>query len=86
MRKKASKKYVKVSWNNIIGESGYQIARSKFMNKNFVIVKNVGKLYKSTKVKPPKKIKYYYKVRAYKTVNGKRIFGPWSKVTGYKLK
>ena len=34
--KKASKKYVKVSWNNINGESGYQIARSKFMNKNFV--------------------------------------------------
>ena len=30
--------------------------------------------------------KYYYKIRAYKTVDGKKIFGPWSNVKAYTLK
>ena len=76
--KKSSRSFVRVSWNNIPGESGYQIARSKSSTKNFKIVKRVSKNYKSTKIKTPRYKKYYYKVRAYKTVNGKRIYGPWS--------
>lgn len=27
---------------------------------------------------------YYYKVRAYKEVNGRKIYGPWSNVKYYK--
>ena len=83
--KKSSRSYVRVSWNNIPGESGYQIARSKSSTKNFKIVKRVSKNYKSTKIKTPRYKKYYYKVRAYKTVNGKRIYGPWSSGKSYRL-
>ena len=83
--KKTSRSYVRVSWNNISGESGYQIARSKSSTKNFKIVKRVSKNYKSTKIKTPRYKKYYYKVRAYKTVNGKRIYGPWSSGKSYRL-
>ena len=84
--KKSSRSYVRVSWNNIPGESGYQIARSKSSTKNFKIVKRVSKNYKSTKIKTPRYKKYYYKVRAYKTINGKRIYGPWSSGKSYRLR
>lgn len=84
--KKSSSSYVKVSWNNIPGETGYQIARSKSSTKNFKIVKRVSSKYKSTKIKTPRYKKYYYKVRAYKTVNGERIYGPWSSAKSYRLK
>ena len=83
--KKSSRSFVRVSWNNIPGESGYQIARSKSSTKNFKIVKRVSKNYKSTKIKTPRYKKYYYKVRAYKTVNGKRIYVPWSSGKSYRL-
>ena len=83
---KSAKLYVKVSWNNIYGESGYQIARSKSSNRNFSVVKTVSYKYKSATVKTKRGTSYYYRVRAYKTVNGKKIYGPWSSVKKYTLK
>ena len=29
---------------------------------------------------------YYYKVRAYKVVDGKKVYGPWSDVKSFKRK
>lgn len=83
---KASSKYVKLSWKNINGESGYQIARSKYKSKSFTVVKTVSAKYSSAKIKTTKGKTYYYKVRAYRTVNGKKVPGPWSAVKSYKLK
>ena len=74
---KASSKYVKLSWKNINGESGYQIARSKYKSKSFTVVKTVSAKYSSAKIKTTKGKTYYYKVRAYRTVNGKKVPGPW---------
>jgi len=37
-------------------------------------------------LKVSKRINYYYRVRAYKTVNGKTVYGPWSDAVSYKLK
>ena len=83
---KASSKYMKLSWKNINGESGYQIARSKYKSKSFTVVKTVSAKYSSAKIKTTKGKTYYYKVRAYRTVNGKKVPGPWSAVKSYKLK
>lgn len=83
--KASSGSEVRVYWNNISGESGYQIAKSQYSTKNFTIVRAVGSNYKSASVKAAKNRTYYYKVRAYKTVNDKKIYGPWSKVKSYKL-
>ena len=83
---KASSKYMKLSWKNINGESGYQIARSKYKSKSFTAVKTVSAKYSSAKIKTTKGKTYYYKVRAYRTVNGKKVPGPWSAVKSYKLK
>lgn len=40
----------------------------------------------NTLLKKLKKKKYYVQVRAYRTVNGKKIYGDWSKVKSVKVK
>lgn len=82
---KYSKNYVKVRWNNIYGESGYEIARSRYKTKNFFIIKRVNYNYSSSVIKTTRGYTYYYKVRAYKTVDGKKIYGPWSYLKSYRL-
>lgn len=77
---------VKVKWSNIAGESGYQISRS---TKSSGI--NVVYTYRTTKgkskvVSAKKRKTYYYRVRAYRTVDGKRIYAPWSSARKYRLK
>ncbi len=75
---------VKVSWTNINGESGYQISRSTKKTGTSIV-----KTYSTTSgkyynVSATKGKTYYYKVRAYKTVNGTKTYGPWSSVVKYK--
>lgn len=82
---KHSNNYVRVQWNNIIGESGYEIARSKSKTKNFVVVIRADYRYSSAAVRTTKGYTYYYKARAYKTVDGKKVYGPWSNLRSYKL-
>ena len=73
-------------WTNIPGETGYEIARSRYKTKNFRRVKRVSYKYSTTRIKTPRNRTYYYKIRAYKTVDGKRIYAPWSKVRAYRLR
>lgn len=75
---------VKVKWNNIAGETGYQISQSTKKGATKIVAtvattKGTSKLVKATKGKT-----YYYKVRAYKTVDGVKIYGPWSPVKAFK--
>ena len=75
---------VKVAWKNINGETGYQISRAAKKTGTNIIATvatttGTSKLISATKGKT-----YWYKVRAYKTVDGKKIFGPWSAPKSYK--
>lgn len=75
---------VKVKWTNINGESGYQISKSTSKTgtnivSTYATTSGTYKILNVTKGKT-----YYYKVRAYKTVSGKKIYGPWSAVRAYK--
>lgn len=83
---KVNSKKVKVSWTNINGESGYQISRSTKKTGTNIVSTYSTTSGKSKTFSVTKKKKYYYKVRAYKTVNGKKIYGPWSNVKAYTLK
>ena len=83
--KKASSGKVKVSWKNISGESGYQISKSTSKKKTSIVSTYSTTSGKSKTITAKKGKTYYYKVRAYKTVDGKKIYGPWSSVKSYKL-
>ena len=80
---------IKAKWDNVKGASGYQIYYSR--NKNFKKLA-AKKTVKGGKTKSyvgknfTKGKKYYVKVRAYKNVNGKKVYGKWSNVKSVKCK
>ena len=85
---KGKKKFT-VTWAKVSGVKGYQIQYSsdkklKKNNKSVTVTKQ--KTTKATVKKLESKKKYYVRVRTYKTVNGKKIYSPWSKVKSVKTK
>lgn len=86
--KKKSKRVVKVSWKKQKNVSGYEVYRSTKKNKSFKKIKTLKKVGKVTYTN--KKLKkgktYYYKVRAYKVVSGKKVYGKFSTVKKIKIK
>ncbi len=80
---------IKASWNKKSGANGYQIYYSR--NKNFkkLSAKKIVKGGKKTSYVGKnftKGRKYYVKVRAYKNVNGRKVYGKWSNVKTVKCK
>ncbi len=75
---------VKVKWANINGESGYQISRSTSKTGTNIVstYSTTSGNYKNVSATAGKT--YYYKVRAYKVVNGTKVFGPWSSPRSFK--
>lgn len=84
---KASRTKVKLSWNKVTGASGYRIYRSKSKTSGFSSFKTIksGSTITLTKA-TTRNVKYYYKIRAYKTVNGKKVWGTYSAVKAKTLK
>lgn len=80
---------IKASWDKKSGANGYQIYYSRNKNfKNFSAKKIVkgGKTTSYVGKNFTKGRKYYVKVRAYKNVNGRKIYGKWSNVKTVKCK
>ena len=75
---------VKVSWTNISGETGYQISKSTSKTGTNIVATYKTTSGKNKTISATKGKTYYYKVRAYKVVDGKKIYGPWSSVVKYK--
>lgn len=84
--KSSKAKTATVTWKAVSGASGYQVyyGTSKTSAKT-AVTKATTKL-TVTKTGLTSKKAYYFRVRAYKKVNGKTYYGPWSTVKGVKVK
>lgn len=77
-----------IQWNKITGASGYELYMSTSQKGKYSKIKtsSKGSTVKYTKSSLKKNKKYYFKVRAYKTVNGKKIYSSYSSVKSIKVK
>ncbi len=84
----AGKKKATVKWGKVTGATGYEIYMSTNKSKNYSRIKTItnGKTIKYTKTKLKKGKKYYFKIRTYRTVNGKKIYSSYSSVKYAKVK
>ena len=86
---KPAKKAVTVTWRrNTVQTAGYQLQyslSSKMKSAKAITVKgNKTASRKVTKLKA--KRRYYFRIRTYKTVGGKRYYSAWSKIKSVKTK
>ena len=83
---KKSATAVTVSWKNILGETGYQISKSTSPTGTKIASTWKTTTGKARGIKAETGKKYYYKVRAYREVDGTRIYAPWSDTRTYTKK
>ncbi len=81
-------KTITIKWKKISGASGYQCYFSKKKSfKSHTIGRTFGKKKTKTTINFfSSKKTYYAKIRPFKKVNGKKVYGVWSKVKKIKVK
>lgn len=88
VKAKAGVKKATVSWKKTAGATGYKVYRSTKKSSGYKLVKTV-KSSKTTSfrnTKLAKKKTYYYKVKAYRTVDGRNVYSPYSSIVKVKTK
>ena len=76
---------IKLNWNSVNGADGYEIQRSTNKKRGYKSVKTTTELeFNNTKLSSNKT--YYYKIRAYRLVNGKKIYSSFTSVITAKTK
>ena len=87
MTKAAGKQKAVVRWKKVTGANGYRIYTAAKKNGKFKPVKTIkkGKTLRTT-IKNLKKGNRYIKVRAYRNVNGKKVFSAYSTVKRVKVR
>jgi len=85
---KAGSKKADVRWKKVAGANGYVIYRSTKKSSGFKKVRTISKgttvKITNTKLKAGKT--YYYKVKAYRVVDGKKVYSAFSPVKGVKIR
>lgn len=82
------KKVVEVKWSKLEGFEGYKIYRSSKKKKGYKCIGTSTNAYSFlwTDSKVKKNKTYYYKVRAYKTINGRTVYTKYSSIKKIKVK
>lgn len=84
--RKKSKKAATISWNKVSSVQGYQLYRSTSKSGRYQCIKTLSSKsssYKNSGLKSKKT--YYYKIRAYKKVNGKTFYSKFSAIKKIKM-
>lgn len=83
--KSSKKKTATITWKKAEGASGYEVSYASKANGKF---KSAGKTSKSSMTIKglPSNKKCYVKVRAYKVIDGKKVYGSYSSVKSVKVK
>ena len=84
---KAGRGRITASWKGVSGATGYRIYRASAKNGKFSVIRDsCGRAgsYTSTRLRSRKT--YYYKMRAYRVVDGKKIYSSYTKVKTIKTK
>lgn len=80
---------IKLNWSKVSNSSGYQIYRSTSKNGSYKKIKTINKnstlSYTDTNKLSSNK-KYYYKIRAFKTINNKNYYGDFSSIVSSETK
>ncbi|MDO5521453.1 MAG: GH25 family lysozyme [bacterium] len=80
-----SSRKVTLTYSKISGASGYAVYRSTSKNGKYTrLIYTTKTSYKNSYLTRNKK--YYYKVRAYRVVKGKKVYGSYSGITSVKVK
>ena len=74
---------VRLTWDDIEGQTGYQISESTSKTKTKVIETYKTKTGEAKQIVNDAGVTYYYKIRPYKAVRGRYVYGPWSDVVEY---
>ena len=84
----AGRAQVTVSWKKVGGVTGYQIAYSQKASFSGQVKKSVKGAYKTAAVVKGLRSRktYYFRIRTYKTLNGKNHYSAWSKARTVKVK
>ncbi len=77
-------RYLDVKWQKVPGASGYQIYRKERDAEKFTFLGNFKELAASIEV-PDTTKEYDLKVRAYRLVDGKKVYGKFSAVMSYEF-
>ena len=84
----STSKKATIKWNKVLGASGYKVYSATSSNGTYSLKKTITSIntlsYTNTNLVSGKT--YYYKVRAYRNVNGKVVYGPYSAVKSKKIK
>ena len=76
---------VKVSWEDINGQSGYEVSMNTSATKKSKTAVCAGTDVISKVLTATRAVPYYYSVRPYVTVGKTKIYGPWSDTVKYTL-
>lgn len=82
-KRQGKKQAVKFSWKSVSAATGYQVYYRKAAKKSYKLIASTKKTYFK---KSFAKGTYQVKVRAYKTVQGKKYYGKFSNVNKFKIK
>lgn len=86
--KNIKKKKARITWKKVRNVNGYEIYRSTKKSGKYKKIKTIKKgsttSYTNSKLKNRKQ--YYYKIRAYKVVNGQKYYSTFTGAKGVKIK